>query len=198
MKVMKSAPSIAVLLLLPFFSLAQSPLIKKLYADTLTVDPVLKEKMIFKIQTHEADTNALNLLHYTRVVAYRINEPYHAKTSKEHETNSIADRAHNKLSSFISPEGKDLTEEQIKTLLNLCKTPENFVWSSCLGKVPEAGFVFLNNGKIIGYINVSCHFKQCDTAPFVLQTKWGTLTNEGSAKLIELCKELGVFYEVKQ
>ncbi len=187
-----------ILTFLPLFAAGQSSLIKKLYADTLTVDPVLKEKMIFKIQTHEGDTNALNTLRYNRVVAYRVNEAYHNKTSKEHEAGSIADRAHNKLSPFINPEGKDLTEEQIKTLLTLCKTPENFLWSACLGKVAEAGFVFLNNGKITGCINIACHFKQCDTAPFVLQTKWGSLTNEGSAKLIELCKELGVFYEVKQ
>ncbi len=186
------------LVFLPFLAAAQSPLIKKLYADTLTVDPVLKEKMIFKIQTHLGDTNALNVLHYDRVVAYRINEAYHNKTSKEHEANSIADRVHNKLSPFIDPEGKDLSAEQIKQLLTLCNKPENFLWSSCLGKVPEAGFVFLNHGKIVGYINISCHFKQCDTAPFILQTKWGNLNNEGSEKLIALCKELGVYYEIKQ
>lgn len=186
-----------ILFLLPLFSQGQS-VINKLYADTLHIDPVLKEKMIFKIQTHLGDTNALNILRYNRVVAYKVNEAYHNKTSKEHEAGSIADRAHNKLSPFINSEGKDLSEEQIKTLLTLCNSQDNFLWSSCLAKVAEAGFVFLNNGKITGYINVACHFKQCDTAPFIIQTKWGNLTNDGAEKLIELCKELGVYYEVKQ
>lgn len=195
---MKKLFALAILLFTTRVLPAQS-ILKKLYADTLHIDPVLKEKMIFKIQTHQSDTNNLTTLRYTQVVAYRVNEAYHAnpKTVKEYEGGQIADRAHNKLSPFVGSEGKELSADQIKSLLTLCSTSENFVWSSCLGKVPECGFVFINHGKITGCITVSCHFGQADTAPFMLQTKWGTLTKEGSQKLTELCKEVGVYYEVK-
>ncbi len=181
------------------FAFSQTGLIKKLYADTFNTDEIIKAQIIADIKKHGADTNTITSLHYTAIVAYKMNETYHVKTgnTKDCELSSLVDVKHNKLSSFANPEGKTLTDAQAKTLLTFFSTSDNFYWNSCSAGIPVAGFVFYFRDRIIGYINISCYFKQAKASPYMLQNKWGALAKDAEQKLIEFCKELGVYYVAK-
>ena len=175
----------------------QKSIVEKLYADTVGNDSASIRILTQEIKRRQKDTLALQLLKYTHVVAYRINESYFTGQSdfRQSEPYSIVDWSTKELSTKTSKPQK-LTKEQIQTLLYIYNNPDNFIWAECGTPIPIAGFVFYKKNKIIGYIDIACDFGHTDSNPRILQTKWGALSPQGIKQLVELCKQLDIFHGV--
>lgn len=174
----------------------QISVINKLYADTVGNDTSFNRILANHILKYQADTLTLQSLKYNRVVAYRVNESYFSGESgyMECEPYSVVNRYTNQLSLKTNTGGKKLSNAQIKILLDIYSNPDNFNWAECGTPIPIAGFVFYDGNKISGYINIACNYGNTDCFPYVVQTKWGALSPQGTKRLLEFCKQLDIVH----